>query len=281
LWTGEPARDSWRKWQARVENPLQEIKDDAKGYKRLLPLLYAALKRNGISADPFLMTCLRTSRLREEIRAESYFRTCGEVLSALQQCHIRAIPLKGAALALGVYDHPGLRHCHDIDILVDEADPYDVSERLAPLGFEIWQSRMSEHWEDLKFKHRSGLPLEIHRRLFDAPSYDIPFQELWQSTKPLPISKIRSRALSPTHSLLQVCSNAFFCNGRASLSWVCDAWLVMDRNSDLEWQELIKLADRNDLAPALSITLGYLSDAFAAAVPNEYLVRLGGFSQRH
>jgi hypothetical protein len=274
LWkdgAGREASSAWLRQHSRQPGkPLQEDH-----LKSLLPLLFAACQRNGVEADREFFTLLRAASLREELRAQTYRRICREVLSAFAAAGISSIVLKGAALADLVYAPPALRHCHDLDLLLEESDPAKAIGLLSPLGFSLLERELPlSEWQDLQFVHESGLPLELHSHLFRLPLYNTIAPEMQARSHTHHVADVPVRILTPTDQLLHVCGHAASCASRESLRWACDAWLLVERFPDLDWDLLEDCARRSHLTLPLSVLLSYLATELRAPIPAAFLTRL-------
>jgi hypothetical protein len=58
------------------------------------------------------------------------------------------------------------------------------------------------------------------------------------------------------------------------LVWASDAWHLVTRHPDLEWESLLDCATRNRLALPLWLILGYLAEALDAPIPPAIVDRL-------
>lgn len=277
LWTGESARKAWSEWHENVSDPIKTIRQDNCGIKRLLPMLHDALKRNNIVADKTLLTCLRSAYFREELRSKIYWNICKSVLSAFDAASIKSIMLKGAALIGTIYTDPSLRHCHDIDILLDEDDAFHTTNILPTLGFEPLDNIVNNKWNDIKFRHKSGLPLELHRNLFQKTAQNIEFAELWERSQLQEISGQKIRILSPLDNLIQICVNAFYDKSRLSSCWACDAWLLINCYPDLAWNSLLESVKRYNIELPIAVTFEYLTKELKASIPSTILNGLYSF----
>lgn len=96
---------------------------------RLLPLYAWWRARRG--DDP------EAAALHAQFRARdaAQLLLAGEVLDLLAQRGVRAMPLKGVALAESLYADPSLRECEDIDILVDREGLETARTAMAGLGY--------------------------------------------------------------------------------------------------------------------------------------------------
>ncbi|MGH7717713.1 MAG: nucleotidyltransferase domain-containing protein [Gemmatimonadaceae bacterium] len=274
LLTAEPGRDAWRQWQRCHRDVKAALADDASGAKQILPLLFTALRRNGAPVDESLRPYLTTSYAREEMRNDAYRAICRVALEALGAAGISVMVVKGAALAETVYDHPAQRHCHDIDLFVARDDLDRAVCALRKAGFT--QAPLSPDYGpfDVKMDHPSGLPLELHGRLFGLPFYKLPASEAWARSRATVIAGVVTRTLSPEHALVHVCGHASYSVSRQWLRWVCDAWYIIEREPELDWHQMLETARRARLVVPLFVTLRYLSEAFGARIPGAFLRRL-------
>lgn len=274
LQSGTAGREAWRVWRARAGEPKQVLREDGGGVRRLPPLLFAALRRNGIvEPDGALTTLLRTAYLREELRNATFFRIFGQVVSALAAADIPAIVLRGAALGGTVYGDPALRHAHDVDLLLRRADLARAAPALSSLGFRPYDGSIGPP-ADVGLAHPSGLPLVLHSYPFRLPYGNALLAELWARSRIEPVAGAAARLLAPADALLHVCGHAASAPGRAPLLWACDAWHLIERRPDLDWHVLVESARRGHLALPLSIMLRYLAVELEAPIPATVLRRI-------
>jgi len=273
LQSGESAREAWEAWQLQARNGRNGL-EQTRAVGSLRTLFLSALHRNGVAADKPFLTSLRVAHLREEARTKIYRRICGDVLSTLRTEKIQAILLKGAALAETVYASPVLRHCHDIDILLMDDDLRRTVTALSKQEFTPFEEEPNPVIDHMKLVHKSGLPLELHSRLFRSPLYNEISADLWTRSQEQAIADVPAHILSPADNLLHVCVHAFYSEIRQSLRWVCDSWFIIDRYPNLEWDILLDSVRRSDLALPVSIILGYLAQELDAAIPTTFLDRL-------
>ena len=269
LQSGEAGKHACRTWLKAHPEPIKAIKKEST--KALLPLLFSALRTHGIAVDNAFLTILRTAAVREEVRTNTYRSICRNVLSILAANEIPMILLRGAALADTVYAAPALRHSHDIDILSEPRYWDSIVTLLASLGFVLRQKETSTDCPKVVLGHRSGLPLVLHRNLFEIPFYNPDRSELWSRSQTRVVADVAARVLSPTDALLHLCGHASYSPSRESFRWITDAWFVIDRHRDMEWDLLLDCARRNHLTLPLSVALGYLSEDLNAPVPSSFL----------
>ena len=261
LTPGESGKLACEAWLKQHQNGFKK-----EAIKAFLPLLLRATQKHGVKVDAAFLTVLRTATLREELRTNTYKRICRDVFLALSDQIIPTIVLGGAALADTVYADPALRHSHDIDVLIPDVQFSRTGSLIASLRFKFVKvpDAGSHHCE---FKHVSGLPLQLHSRLFQLPCYTPPLAEIWSRSQNLLVAGVPVRTLSPADSLLYVCGHASYSGSHHALRWASDAWFIIDRYPDLHWDQLLNCARRSQLTLPLSVMLRYLTEALDAPIP--------------
>ena len=269
LWTGEPARQAWDRFQQQAGDLRELFRTDLGSRKRFGPLLAASLRRNAVSADASILTVLRTALLREELRASLYGDILVEVLQVLDAGDARVVVLKGAAFGVALYDQPAHRHSHDIDLLVRAEDAEGAARALEAHGFRVAGTGPHAGGGDLTLIHRRALPVNLHSTLLPVslPGRTFSFAELWSRTREARFSGHPARMLSPADSLVQVLGQATLFPARGSLQWAADAWLLIDRSADLDWELLIEWAGKSRVTLSCWTRLEYLAEELHAGVP--------------
>jgi hypothetical protein len=274
LWSGEAGQQAWAAWCKCVGDPFELLRDGNERLKGLLPLIFASLRANEVVVEENLQTCLRTAYLREELRSKAYSRVLERVLSTYAKNQIPAILLKGAALSEMVYESPSLRHSGEIEILVENLDSLFTPSPMFPPGFQELNGEIHPELKEITLTHESGLPLHLYRSLFPISYYKLSFKDLWERGQIREIAGVPARILSPTDNLLHVCANAFSDKSRRSLLWVFDGWFIINKYTNLDWDELLETAQRSHLELPLSVTIGYLTEELNVPVPVSFLLRL-------
>lgn len=162
---------------------------------------------------------------------------------------IRALSVKGPAMAAEVYATPALRSCNDLDFLIP---PCQLAAAMGLLHREGW------HWQEVpgvttpkRFARvqriryhftftKEGYKLELHWRL---PPWDAGrFEDLWENRRQIPFGG--SRVCVPaaeTQCCYQVMHNVR--HGFHRLKWLADmVWMLPGRAGEMEsmWQRLKK-----------------------------------------
>ena len=224
------ARKAWEQWLGAVGDPVAHLRADTNGLRRLLPLLLAAVRRNGLSAERTFLTVLRSAHVREELRYRIYQLILAQVLAVIQAGEIEAILVNGAALAHSIYPEPLLRHCHNIDLYCNVAHIERMAELLTALGFR----ETARNGGCIAFEHGSGLPLELHQRLLGAEDTTRRFATVYERSRPIEIDGNPIRILSPEDSLLQICAHGPGEGGVPAPWLVCDAWMQIEQGPVLD-----------------------------------------------
>ena len=275
LLSSERARRAFKAWQAGVRDPTATLARHPGGGKLLAPLLRGALQNSDADVDDRLLTYLRTAAVREELRAKEYRQICAEALHVLAEAGLPVVLLKGAALAETVYPDPHLRHSRDIDLLVREPDLGRASSILSRLNFRVMQQAGAPNGIQSYLVHGSGLPLILHATLFQFPHYNSTLSDVWERSERQVVLDAPIRVLSPADQLLHVCAHASTGWHRENLLWVCDAWLLIARRAELDWEILVDRARDTHVALPLYVTLRYLAGELEAPIPETVLRRLG------
>ncbi len=274
LWFGEDGRRAWLNWVENCSDTRDMLRERKFGLKGLTPLLYHNLQRNKVEVASSLLTFFRTAKVYEEKRSKVYREICQIALMALHSAKKRFLVVKGAALADTAFEKPSLRHCHDLDIVLDDSDPSDIVTLLAPLGFSLSSKKISSEWKKLRLVHKDGLPVCLHRGLFDISLYNRGKKEMWARCEERLVAGVPCQVLSAADALLHVCGQAFV-SGRSTVpTWAMDSWAIIMSFPDLDWKELISSARQNHLSLPILVMLGYLKDKLQVPIPYQVFVDL-------
>ncbi|RYX83092.1 hypothetical protein EON83_16200 [bacterium] len=248
--------EAWDRWSRAVGDPKRELGNDGIGIKRLVPLLYTSLRDAGAPLDAEFLSYLRAAYVREDLRSRTFRRVCGEALGALSEAQIPFIVLKGVSLAESAYPVWALRHCHDVDLLVEQ----EVLETgPAVLGeFRAY----SRDKDNVMVVHPTNMPVVFHARLFEH--YDDP-SECFGESGEREITGVRVRVLAPHNELLHLCVHAASGRSRLMLLWVADAMFLLRDSPSLDWKAFVGAARQTALP--VYVLLRYLRDEMGAEVP--------------
>lgn len=177
-------------------------------------LVHAALRSKVI---PVLASRSRAQEALGDVAVNEYLsqaaigalrlREFGEIISALRDRGIDAIPLKGMAYGL-MFERGGpVRAMADIDILVRPGDYRDAGEVMTTLGYrEEFLDPLAEdpgHHERQFVK--DGRLVEIHRYFLRGRRITVDYDALWDRNLPLDSDGLSCSRLSPEDTLLYHC----------------------------------------------------------------------------
>ncbi|AFY61433.1 nucleotidyltransferase family protein [Synechococcus sp. PCC 6312] len=272
LLTGDGGEKAWQAWKQKNQNPLIAIKKQSQPYKRHLPLLYYGLIRNKIKISNTLQTVLRTAVMREQLRNKTYERICYQTLDVLHKANIRPFLLKGSVTASIAYPHPSLRHCHDIDLFIQPMEYKQAIVAFKKAKLRLISSDVQQL--DIELKHPSGLPVFIHRNLFANAVYNKVQDKMLVGSKPLLIMKKEVNSLNFTDLLLHICGHAATSSSCQALTWVYDAYFLLQQFPQIDWQNLLDNARSARFSLPLWVMLQYLQQSFQAPIPEAFLFAL-------
>jgi hypothetical protein len=160
-------------------------------------------------------------------------------------------------------------------LLLRDVDPGQIENRLRSVGFKPARGRAFP----LSWRNTAGLPLELHTQLLDLPYYVAPMRAVWSRVCPLPGLQRDAGMLAFEDALIHVCGHAACSASRRSLSWACDAWLLIAREPRLDWTVFLDTVEAMNLAVPMSIITRYLAEALDASVPAEVVAALDALAE--
>ncbi len=261
LLRGARGREAIERWASEVGDPLRALRSSRTHVEALLPLLHDGLEANGVRME-VMRPVLRAARLHEELRASRMRTACHEILTALAQADSDAVAVGGAVLAEHAYPEAGIRHCHDLDVLVEPATLASVLEVLAP-------GRSAADRGDAVATHASGLPVSLHTDLVRGPAWAIPGDLVRERARPSLIAGAPALVLDPADELLRVLARAA-ADAPFSLKWVPDTWFLLRSNPHLDWERVLDVAVRGRLATVVALLLGWQARTLEAQLPSAF-----------
>jgi len=280
LLDGEDARASWTAWRAAASQAPGGLDRTRLLEKIYAPLLLRSATRHGLELDREEVARLKARRLAESRRRERFLAILGEVLSILHAAHLDFLLVKGAALAEGVYPDPVLRHAHDIDVLLPDADLGRARDTLVGAGGRFAEGASSSGHQGLV--HTSRVPVMLHSRAFDRSDWQVPFGVFDADAREVHVAGVAVRVPAPHHALLHVSVQGLAARrSAAALRWVCDAWHLAQGLAPADWDRLVRTAVDHRLAAPLALALTYLTDAMHVVLPPSTLPALTDHARLH
>jgi hypothetical protein len=183
------------------------------------------------------------------------------IMNLLHSAGIRALALKGPALAMQFYPDPDTRQARDLDILIDPEKIQEAVQLLLQQGY-AFGSKAEERWFNGRYAsfHRvfphlgmtdskTGIRLELHWRLFTFPEFELgTFDELWNRKAVLQQDAQSIQTLSAGDHFRYICLHGLF-HGWYQLSWINDVAMTLQHQED--WEEIFTSSSKPEIRPVL------------------------------
>lgn len=275
----DAAEEAWRVWLHETPDPKAFLASDRVGIKRHLPLLYANLSRHGIPLGRDLEPYLRAARAREEMRSTRYRAFLAGALTALNDAGVTFVCGEGVTVGETVHADPVLRHSHDIDLLVP-ADAMDAAAAaVEAAGFA--DTGVSRADGTRRFDHESGLPIELHPRLYVTSAYAGTLDGVLARTRDAGVAGVACRVMSDADVLVHAVAHASTVRQRHGLSWITDSVTLLRCRADgVDGDAVVAVANEAGVALPVFAGLTHLVEAYDAAVPAGTLDRLADAAAR-
>ena len=267
---------AWSQWRQVITDPKAFLASDRVGIKRHLPLLYRNLVSCGVDLGRDLEPYFRAARAREEMRSARYRRYLGEAIGALQHSGVDFIVGKGVTVGETIHADPVLRHSHDIDLLVRSENLSAAAGALCRAGFLPSETRGPQI--EPRFDHESGLPVELHDRLYRTPFYDGDLAGTWSRAREGEILGMPVRLIGDADLLVQAPVHASAVYQRQGLSWIVDVVSLLRRRESegaaIDWTAVTRIAIDAHAALPLYVMYRYLATTFNASIPAQVIGEL-------
>ncbi len=245
----------------------------------VMPLLYWNLSNTCPEAVPTgVLSQLKTSF---EGNAASNLCLTGELLNLLdlfEEQNIPAIPFKGPVLAASAYGNLALRQFGDLDISIAKPDIFKAKQLLLSQGYrlDIYPIQLTEAQEAAFVRSQrmhqlirecaypfvnlqNGIMVDLHWAVMpEVFSLPIENKQLWKTLDSVLINGQNVPNVSPENTLLILCGHGVK-DCWPKLARICDIAELICRHPQLNWQQVVKEADRLGFKRALFLSL-YLAN---------------------
>lgn len=232
----------------------------------IAPLLYARLAATGQPDDALRAIAIRAAAAEE--RRLDDLRT---LLDAFAKRGIRALILKGTALAYSVYDAPELRPRGDTDLLIDERDAASVRDTMESLGYEAQLTSGDTLALRQQSFSRGGHVYDVHwdvvnpAMLRDA----LPFAELAMRAVAVPRIAPDAFGLSHPDALLLACLHRVaHHHGNERLIWLYDIHLLREAMDSDDHARFWRVAAERRVVAICEASIE-LADSWFASAPHD------------
>lgn len=255
-------RGEARPWQAAWDR--REAIDavgDAAVYHGVAGLLYAQPAKLRSWPGPLV------ERLGDHARAQAMWelrhrQLLIELIAALDEAGVRALLMKGTAVAYDLYSEPAARSRGDTDLLVAARDAAAAKAVLAKLGYVGGvlggvraEFALQQPWTWTS-PDGSRHSIDLHWQVMNAPSLKdlLPFAECYADARPLPRLSPEARTMDRVRLLIHTCLHrAMHCNtpyfvdgvpyfDSGRLIWSYDMHLLAEMFDEEQWRLLGALA---------------------------------------
>ena len=200
-----------------------------------------------------------------------------DVLDALEEAGIGAIPFKGASLAMEAYGDLKLRSYRDIDFLIREENIQPTMRALAGLGFQsqasdltAWQMQAYHRYNGQDILFAEGrMPVEPHWAFAPCTfSVCLDMDGVWERAVPGSIAGRAMRILSPEDTLVVAALHGAK-ERWARLLWITDIAEYLGRHPGLDWEGLLCRARRVGLLRILLLGLALAERLIGAPIAEQ------------
>ena len=253
-------------------------------YHGTIPLLFWNLTR--LASDDVPKTPLYSLKASSNAIACWNLSLAGELLkllNVLRERGIRALPLKGPALAASAYGNVSLRQFCDLDILVSKPDMLKAKEVLISQGYDPDLKLTAEEegaylecHHDYKFvRSKDSVVVEIQWGITQwSLTFPIDFDDLWKRREKMSLARVEVASLPLDDSLLVLCVHGTK-HHWSQLKWVCDiAEFVRTYSEKIDWQCLLARARIKGGERMVLLGLSLAQDLLGAQCPKEVGERL-------
>lgn len=141
-----------------------------------------------------------------------YFSELNRILSLLEDLDIKAIVLKGAALAQLVWKNTALREMQDIDLLIREEDITKAVKRLPEFDYVYLTNKPLAEWNRKEKKHlppiynpNNGIVTELHHNILSPQNhFQVNISELWSRAQAVKLGDINALILCPEDMIIHL-----------------------------------------------------------------------------
>ncbi len=211
------------------------------------PFLYQFFKHYNIELPDEIKRQLQSLTLRHKFAAQARRKALREIITVFNDRGIGLVLLKGAALAVMIYDKPAHRPMRDIDILISTADQQRAKDTLEELGFTFDKSHQSIYMGDIHhlpnaIKHVDGLKvsLELHHQVY---SRDVQgsqtFEQIIANAQNIELDGKHALTLDHLSMLNHLCRHTFSLGGQVRLIHQYDiVKYAQTYINEIPWQNL-------------------------------------------
>jgi len=249
---------------------------------RVLPMLFLRLEEMGSAVPEPVRERLHAEYRRNVFHCLANAAELIDILHALGEAAIPAMPFKGVVLAASVYGDLTRRPAGDLDLLIHRRDLLRATEVLLKRGYELLTpvladgSPAASDYYEYHFERKSdGMVAELRWRLeLIQPSFkhDLGMDWVWPLRRTAKLAGADVPDLSPGIALLVLCMHGSK-HIWSRLLWICDVAQLLAAHPGLNWNEVQRNAGRSGLWRALALGVLLAHRVAGAEIPSPVLRR--------
>ena len=237
----------------------------------VLPLLSQRLEAHAShEVPPAVRSRLRQRMLSHAARCLLLIRTLVDLLTALAQRGVPALPYKGPALGAVAYGSAVLRQPGDLDILVSDDQLTTARAVLLEHGFHdqlagIDPEARPSHYQHCMMRDGDAVLVELHWAF--APRYfRFPLSPAMLEREPLLLDGRQIQTIAPADLLVVLCVHG----GRhlwSRLGWIADIAELLRARPEVEWGDALARATGLGVRRMLLVGLALARETLGAELP--------------
>lgn len=264
----------WLKWKRKAG----EYQTQNEAVLRLFPYLYQRVKR--LRPRDSWSAMLKNTEKAHWLKNQLLLFEVSQIAPLLAQAKTPFLLLKGAAYwSLYYQNKVGARWTADVDLWVPVTSFFRVTKLLQKQGWEIAdgtniQTFKPHFFHAISFKKGNGkIDLHCHLLHFYLQKNDWKLLYKTANVQSVKLGSHTVLTLSDTLHLIHICVNGCRYTGTVHWQWILDAALVL-KSKTIDWERLLILAQKLQLAWPLHQTLRVLKDDFKQPVPDFVVTQL-------
>ncbi|MFZ5882812.1 MAG: nucleotidyltransferase family protein [Chloroflexota bacterium] len=258
----------------------------------MAPLLWHHLHTAGIPLPAETEQTLRGLYLRHRLHNHAHLTALKEINARFERAGIRAVLLKGLALAHQCYPDPALRPVSDIDLLLEREDLLPALDSLTKAGFSLHPPHASRTSNLLpsELKLTSPLTAGVHVQveLHSPAAHDHTYEEFGDLEAAQPLGSVGNAIFvsAPLNTLRYLSRHlrrhlfAATASKPLPLKWMADMVSLAEQNAEtLDWLALKRLDPTLISQLEVFYSLTPLPDHMKAVLPIQQIPPPRGVNQ--
>jgi Uncharacterised nucleotidyltransferase len=127
--------------------------------------------------------------------------------------------------------------------------------------------KIYKYKHSMHLRHPSGNYLDLHWNLLPFCFGSAENEDFWDASRPSLFNARPVRTLDPADQLLHICVHGAAWNSLSHIRWIADAVIVIRATPDLNWERLLRQAEKRKLTLMVRGALNYIDRHFDGLVP--------------